>query len=198
MALHYKGIPHQVVPVHLVRDGGEQRRPEFVVTNPLGQVPVLEIETEAGPWRLTQSMAILEYLEERYPEPALLPKEIGARARVRQLSELVNSGIQPFQNLKPTQLLKERGINPVPLVARVIGDGLTALEILAQPGAGRFLVGDSPSFADLFLVPQLFQARRFGVEVAAFPLLLRIERECAKVSEFARARPEAQADWEEA
>ena len=197
MALHYKGIEHRIAPVHLLRDGGEQRRPEFRATNPLGQVPVLEVEREGKLWRLTQSMAILEYLEEQYPERPLLPRELGARALVRQLSEVVNSGIQPLQNLKPNQVLRAQGIDSAPLVREVIHDGLAAMEILAKPSAGRFLVGDSPTFADLFLIPELFAARRLELDVTVFPLLCSVERECQAMAEFLPARPEAQPDWEE-
>ncbi|HYO96959.1 MAG TPA: maleylacetoacetate isomerase [Polyangiaceae bacterium] len=197
MALHYKGIEHRIAPVHLLRDGGEQRRPEFSRTNPLGQVPVLEVESGGNVWRLTQSMAILEYLEELHPSRPLLPRELDARAHVRQLSELVNSGIQPLQNLKPNQVLRAQGVDPSPLVRQVIHDGLTAMETLARPSAGRFLVGDTPTFADLFLVPQLFAARRFAVDVTVFPLLCSVEQECEAMAEFLRARPEAQPDWEE-
>jgi maleylpyruvate isomerase len=196
IALNLKGIEHELVPVHLLRDGGEQRRPEFAPKNPLGQVPVLEVESDSGVWRLTQSMAILEYLEERHPAPRLLPETPEGRARVRQLSEIVNSGIQPFQNLKPTQALRQHGVDPEPLVRQVISDGLQVLETLAAPSAGRFLFGDTPSFADLCLVPQLYAARRLGVKVAAFPLLCRVEGECEAMPEFQRARPEAQPDWE--
>src|SRR5580765_2916899 len=98
IALGLKGVPYESRFVQLVRSGGEQNQPEFRAKNPLGQVPVLELEDRGGPIFLSQSLAIIEYLEERFPTPALLPRELLARARARELAELVNSGIQPFQN----------------------------------------------------------------------------------------------------
>ncbi|HEY3496971.1 MAG TPA: glutathione S-transferase N-terminal domain-containing protein, partial [Polyangiaceae bacterium] len=110
IALAWKGVAHELVPVHLL--GGAQHRPEFASRNPLEQVPVLEASLPDGEFSLTQSLAILEYLEERFPAPALLPKEAELRARVRQLSEIVNSGIQSFQNLGFRKILEAQGVDP--------------------------------------------------------------------------------------
>jgi maleylpyruvate isomerase len=141
-------------------------------------------------------MAILEYLEEIHPEPPLLPADTMGRARARQLAEIVNSGTQPLQNLKLQQALRAAGMDPAPLVRGFIATGLAALETLSTSTAGRFLVGDQPTFADVFLVPQLFAARRMQLDLAAFPTLLRIESTCAALPAFAAAHPDAQPDRE--
>lgn len=196
IALGVKGLTHELVPVHLLRAGGEQRSPEFVAKNPMAQVPVLELSEPGETFRLTQSMAILEYLEERFPDPPLLPRELELRARVRELSELVNSGIQPLQNLVLRKALHQAGIKPEPFVAKFITSGLQALETRAVATAGRFLVSDSVTFADIYLVPQLHASARFGVDVSAFPTLLRVERECEALPAFQAAHPNAQPDFE--
>jgi maleylpyruvate isomerase len=141
-------------------------------------------------------MAILEYLEEIRPEPPLLPADRMGRARARQLAEIVNSGTQPLQNLKLQQALRAAGMDPGPLVRGFIATGLAALETLSTSTAGRFLVGDQPTFADVFLVPQLFAARRMQLDLAAFPTLLRIESTCARLPAFVAAHPDAQPDRE--
>ena len=196
IALNLKSIEHELVPVHLVRDGGEQHADQFAQKNPLAQVPVLEVDDGAAPFRLTQSMAILEYIEERWPSPALLPRDPELRARARQLAEMVNSGIQPLQNLKLQNELKKLGVDPTPLVRGFIESGLSALERVATQCAGRFLVGDSVSFADLYLIPQLGFARRVGIPLDPFPLLSRIEKECTPLPAFQAAHPDAQPDHE--
>lgn len=198
IALAYKSIDCEVVPVHLLRGGGEQHLPDFLGRNPMGQVPVLELAGTANDreatWYLTQSMAILEYLEEAFPRPALLPSEPLGRARARQLAEIVNSGIQPLQNLKLQQALRTAGVDPNPIVQGFIATGLTAIEALSRTTAGRFLVGDQPTFADVFLIPQLFAARRLLLDLTGFPTLLRIESTCALLPAFAAAHPNAQPD----
>lgn len=199
IALAWKGLDCDVIPVHLLRDGGEQHLPAFLTRNPLGQVPVLEVEEGGQTVALTQSLAILEYLEERHPHPPLLPADPLSRARVRQLAEIINSGIQPLQNLKLQQTVRAHGVDPAPVVRAFITAGLTALEEHARAaGPGRFLIGDSPTFADVLLIPQLHASRRMGVDVdvGRFPTLLRVEAECASLPAFQQARPEAQADFE--
>jgi maleylpyruvate isomerase len=197
IALAYKDLACEMVPVHLVRGGGEQHLPAFLRQNPMGQVPVLELDGDSGPWYLTQSMAILEHLEEIHPEPPLLPADRRGRARARQLAEIVNSGTQPLQNLKLQQTLRASGTDPAPLVRGFIATGLSALETLSSATAGRFLVGDQPTFADVFLVPQLYAARRMQVDLAAFPTLLRVESTCAALPAFTAAHPDAQPDRED-
>jgi len=197
IALTWKGLAHDLVPIHLLRDGGEQHLPEFVARNPAHQVPVLvEDDGAAEPFVLTQSMAIIEYLEERHPEPPLLPREPRARARVRELAQLVNSGIQPLQNLTVQQKLREAGVDPLPVVHGFVTTGLGALEQRARTEAGQFLVGDVPTMADLYLVPQLYASRRVGVNVDDFPTLRAIELRCEALPAFQRAHPDAQPDRE--
>lgn len=196
IALAVKGLSFELFPVHLVRDGGEQHRPEFHKQNPLEQVPVLEVNLGSTLFRLTQSMAILEYLEEVYPNPPLLPEGAEQRARVRQLSEIVNSGIQPLQNIRLQQEVRALGIDPLPMVQGFIRRGLEALEHVARGSASRFMVGNQVTFADLFLVPQLNVARRMQVDVEAYPLLRRIERECEALEAFQAAHAERQPDYE--
>lgn len=196
IGLAYKGIEHELVFVHLLRGGGEQLRPEFAETNPMAQVPVLEVERPGGVFRLTQSMAILEYLEEVRPEPPLFPRTSELRARARELSEIVNSGIQPFQNLRFTRELKAAGTEWLPITRGYIVTGLAALERLAADCAGRFLVGDAVSIADLYLVPQLYAARRFGVDVEPYRTLLRVEKTCEALPAFQVAHPTAQPDFD--
>jgi maleylpyruvate isomerase len=196
IALHFKNVDCEIVPVHMLRDGGQQHRPDFMARNPMAQVPVLEEQGSGGVFRLTQSMAILEYLEERYPEPPLLPREPPARARARELAEIVNSGIQPLQNLKLQQELRARGLDPAALMHQFNVAGLNALEQLACASAGRCLVGDDVTFADVMLVPQLYAARRLGVDVEAFPTLRRVELVCETHPAFKAAHPDAQPDRE--
>ena len=196
IGLAVKGIEHELVFVNLLREGGEQLRPEFAEMNPMAQVPVLEVEEPGGVFRLTQSMAILEYLEEVVPSPPLFPKTPELRARARELSEIVNSGIQPFQNLRFTRELKAAGTEWLPITRGYITTGLAALERHANGCTGRFLVGDVVSIADLCLVPQLYAARRFGVDVEPYPTLLRVEKACEALPAFQMAHPTAQPDFD--
>jgi maleylpyruvate isomerase len=197
IALAWKGIPYENQPVGLVKNGGEQHTPAFRDKNPLGQVPVLELDPEGdGPIRrLTQSMAILEYLEERHPTPPLLPADPWLRARARQLAEMVNAGIQPLQNLALLQHVKAvLSGEPDVWVRHFVGRGLAALESVAAEAPGTFLVGDAPTFADLYLVPQLYSARRYGVDLGAFPTLTRVEAACAALPAFQAAHADVQPD----
>lgn len=196
IALHLKGLPFEVRPVHLLREGGEQHREAFRALNPMEQVPVLELEDPHGrPWRISQSLAIVELIEELHPEPPLLPREPFLRARARQLAEVVNSGIQPLQNLYVLQRLRdELGADEAAWARHFVERGLGALERMAREGEGPFLVGERPTLADLCLVPQLYNARRFGVDVEAYPTLLRAEAACAALPAFQAAHPDRQPD----
>ena len=151
---------------------------------------------EGGETRvLTQSLAIIEYLEERYPEPALLPRDPLQRARARQLAELINSGIQPLQNLEPQRYVREELKGDAAAWTRhFIVRGMTALEAEAKRSARDFLVGDAVTVADVLLVPQMFATRRFGGGVEAYPTLARIEARCAALPAFQQAAPERQPD----
>lgn len=194
IGLHYKQIPFHYEAVHLVQGGGQQRSDSHRALNAMQQVPVLVL---ADGRRITQSLAILEYLEETHPSPALLPSDPFLRSKVRQLAEIVNSGIQPLQNIGTTQYVKEtlKGDDRA-WMQHFIRKGLTGLEAEAAPFAGRFMVGDTPSFADITLVPQLYAARRNGVELDGFATLLRVEASCGELDAFAKAHPDRQPDKE--
>jgi maleylacetoacetate isomerase len=198
IALNIKQISVERRPVNLAPQGdvGAQHSADFRALNPMSQVPVLVIEGPPGPPRtLTQSMAILEYLEERFPAPPLLPADPWLRGRARQLGEMVNAGIQPMQNLSFLQRLHESGLAEPKQVARHhIARGLGAIEAAAGETAGTFLVGDAPTIADLYLVPQLYSGRRFNVDLSVFPRLLQIEAACAALPAFTAAHPDAQPD----
>jgi len=194
IALQLKGLAHEIVPVHLA--GGEQHKASFAAQNPMRQVPMLEIGDGADTFRLTQSIAILEYLEERFPDPPLLPKDLALRARARELAELVNSGIQPLQNLDLRATLTKAGVAADPIIQGYIRKGMEALERRAEETAGRFLVSDGVTFADILLVPQLYASNRFGVAVSAFPTLERVGRECEALTAFQAAHPNAQPDYD--
>ena len=177
-------------------DGGAQHTAEFRSLNPFSEVPVLVVEDAGGRARvLTQSMAILDFLDGRFPTPPLFPADPWLRARARQLAEMVNAGIQPYQNLGLQERLRGSGVaEPAEIARHYNARGLSALESLAAETAGACLVGDAPPIADVYLVPQLYGGRRFGVDVAAFPTLLRIEAACVALAAFADARPEVQPD----
>ena len=202
--LHLKGVSFEYVPVHLVRDGGEQYGEAHLRRNPLGQVPVLAWTDVAGvEHRLTQSLAILEFLDETWRDRApLLPADPFARARARQLAELVNAGIQPFQNLWLIAAIDQAGAAGRDIGRRAIRKGLDALEAelelagdlpeAARPGT--WLVGDAPSLADICLIPQLYNARRFDLDVARWPRLARVEATAVVHPAFLAAHPDAQPD----
>jgi len=195
IGLHLKGLPFEYAAVNLVQDGGEQFGPAHRARNPMGQVPVLEWEEGGVVRQLAQSLAILELLEELHPQPALLPADRFLRAQARMLAEHVNSGIQPFNNQATLKHLK--GLVPGgdrPWAAFWIERGLRGLEAAVQPTAGTFCVGQAPTIADCCLVPQLYSARRFGVELAPFPTLTRIERACEALPAFQAAHPDRQPD----
>jgi maleylacetoacetate isomerase len=195
IALGYKRQAYENVPVDLRRDGGEQFKEHYRAINPFEQVPVLEVEEDGALKRITQSIAIIEYLDERYPDPPLLPANRLLRARARAFAEMINSGIQPLQNLAVLRRVKhEFGADEQTWAHHFVGRGLRALEAAASETAGRFLVGDSVTIADVCLVPQLFGARRFGVNLAELPTLVRVEAACAALPAFAAAEPERQPD----
>jgi maleylacetoacetate isomerase len=189
IALHHKGIPFETRPVNLLQ--GEHGAAEHLARNPQGQVPVLELEQGA---RLAQSVAIVEYLEERWPTPPLLPADPLARARVRMLVEIVNSGVQPLQNLAVLGRIEALGGDRAAWSRGWIAAGLDALEAHAADAPGPFLAGPAPTLADAFLVPQLYNARRFQLDLAPWPRLLAVEAACAALPAFAAAHPDRQPD----
>jgi maleylpyruvate isomerase len=151
---------------------------------------------EDGGARVTiaQSLPILEYLEERWPESPLLPRDLYLRARARGLAEIVNSGIQPHQNLTTLNKIKALGGDPAAWLRGFLGDGLAAFARAAAETAGAFCVGDAPTIADCCLVPQLASARRFAVDVTSLGPLLEIEARCLALPAFAGAAPDQQPD----
>lgn len=193
IGLNLKGLAYDIEPVHL--RNLEQSSEAFSEKNPSQQVPVLELDDGT---RIGQSIAILEYLDEVHSGAPLLPDEPVARARVRQLAEVINSGVQPLQNFHVLGKIKQdfdadRKAWSVHFIAR----GLKAYDELAAPYAGDFSVGDSPTIADIVLVPQLYNARRFGMDVEAeLPRLAEIDARCRELEAFARAHPDQQPDAE--
>jgi maleylacetoacetate isomerase len=195
IGLHLKGLEYETVPVHLLRDGGQQHSDEYKARNPQQLVPTLLHEERA----ITQSLAILEYLDETHPSPPLLPAVAHERARVRALAQLIACDIHPLNNLRVLQYLERECSVPQDArnvwVQHWIGEGFAALEtLLNEPATGIFCHGDSPMLADCCLIPQVYNARRFGVDMAAFPAISRIEATCLALPAFADTRPEVQPD----
>lgn len=190
IALGLKNVPHEVVSVDLRHDA--QWSPEHRARSPMSKVPVLEL---ADGRVITESMAIIHWLDAQFPTPPLLPADPYLAARSRMIAEMINSGIQPFQNLQVQKYIKHTlGADEKVFTSHFIKLGLEALEPAIAPTAGRFAVGDAPSLADIYLVPQLDAARRFDVKLS--PLLERIEQACADLPAFQKARPENQPDAE--
>ncbi len=195
IALHHKGIAYEPVPVHLVDGGGEQHSDGYRVKNPMRQVPLLEVEVDGEMERIAQSLPIIEYLEERYADPPLLPRGPFERARARQVAEMINAGIQPLQNLGVIARLRdEHGVDPRAWSSHWIAVGFAALEETLRDTAGTFCVGGQVSVADLYLIPQLYNARRFEVDRSPYPTLLRVEEACARLPAFVAAHPDQQPD----
>ena len=169
--------------------------PEYIGHNPMAQVPTLEIVEDDGPERyLVQSVPILEYLDERWPSPPLLPAGLEARQQARALAEIINAGIQPLQNLTTMRKVKAFGGDEQVWTADFIRAGMAAFDAQVAATAGRFCVGDAPTIADCCLVPQLYAARRFGVDPTPWPRLAAIEAACAALPAFAAAHPDRQPD----
>ncbi|ABS27666.1 maleylacetoacetate isomerase [Anaeromyxobacter sp. Fw109-5] len=194
IGLALKGLPYEYAAVNLLAQ--EQFDAAYQARNPMAQVPVLEVSEHGYTVRLAQSMAILEWLDERHPQSPLLPRDLDGRARVRMLAEHVNSGIQPLQNAIVLRTL--RGKLPgydQEWAGLWIRRGLDALErTLQDDETGRFCHGDAPGLADCYVVPQLYNARRFGLDVSPYPTLLRIEEACAALPAFHAAHPDQQPD----
>ncbi|WP_315807222.1 MULTISPECIES: maleylacetoacetate isomerase [unclassified Bradyrhizobium] len=194
IALNLKGLTAEHLPHHLRK--GEQRAPDYLKLNPQGFVPTLEGDGGAV---LIQSLAIIEWLDETHPVPPLLPKDPLTRARVRAFAQVLACDTHPVQNLKVLARLRELGL-PEDKVTAWAGwvnrEGLAACEALIKHEPGPFCFGVAPTLADLCLVPQLGNARRFGVDVAAFPRLLQAEAAAKALPAFADAAPERQRDAE--
>jgi maleylpyruvate isomerase len=194
IALNLKGLTADHLPHHLRK--GEQCAPAYLAINPQGLVPTLENDTGAV---LTQSLAIIEWLEETHPTPPLLPKDPLRRAKVRAFAMALACDTHPVQNLKVLARLRQLGLPEEQVTgwaAWANREGLTACETLIAGETGPFCFGDAPTMADLCLVPQLANARRFGVELDAFPRLLKAEAAAKNTKAFADAAPERQPDAE--
>ena len=196
IALALKGLDYDLQPVHLRR--GEQQAPEFLKQNPQGLVPVLEHEGAVLP----QSLAIVEYLEERFPEPALLPAAPEDRAWVRALAQVVACDIHPINNLRILQHLEQDlGVDDETRSAwarRWIDSGFAAMEAMLRDDqrTGEHCFGTQPTLADICLVPQVFNSQRFGVDMDRYPTLARIHENCMRLPAFADQAPERQPDAE--
>jgi maleylacetoacetate isomerase len=191
IALELKGLAFDHAPVNLLE--GQQRSEEHRARNPSAYVPALEVDGTM----LVESMAILEWLEEAFPAPPLLPPSPLARAHVRALAEVVNAGTQPLQNLWVlNHFFGSDQAAKTAWAKLVIARGLGAFEELLarQEPAGPFCAGEAPTLADVLLVPQLYNARRFGVDLTVFPRALRADAACADLAAFKRAHPDAQPD----
>ncbi|MGY8665665.1 maleylacetoacetate isomerase [Bradyrhizobium sp. UFLA05-109] len=194
IALNLKGLTAAHLPHHLRK--GEQCAPAYLAINPQGLVPALE--DDAGTI-LTQSLAIIEWLDEIQPNPPLLPKDSLRRAKVRAFALAIACDTHPVQNLKVLARLRELGLAEEKVqewAAWVNREGLSACETLVKNGPGPFCFGDAPTLAELCLVPQLGNARRFGVDVSAYPRLLQAEAAAKALPAFANAAPEQQPDAE--
>lgn len=196
IALYLKELPFEYAPVHLLRDGGEQNTEAYRSKSPAGTVPCLEVEEGGQVRHLTQSLAILDWLDARFPSPRLVPEDPWLRAQVLERAELVNSGIQPLQNLMVLKFVKGAGGDEQAFARNFVKRGLEALETLVSKTAGKYCVGDTLTLADVCLVPQLFGARRFGVDLEPLPTLRRVEEACQALPAFQKAAPEAQPDYQ--
>jgi maleylpyruvate isomerase len=198
IALNLKGIGYEQASIHLRRGGGEQLQPAYKTLNPQALVPALEDNGQI----LTQSVAVIEYLEEKYPSPPLLPKDPAGRALVRSMALVIACEVHPIQNLRVLNYVKNRYNQTDDQVNQWsrhwIDLGLTALEqmIAAQPNRGKFCFGNTPTLADICLIPQLGNARRYGCDLSQYPSILGIDGNCMSLPAFADAAPEKQPDAE--
>lgn len=194
IALNLKALAFESVPINLVT--GEQREESFLEISPLGRIPVFE----DGSRRISQSTAILEYLEETYPTPALLPKNTEDRAFARQVASLVACDIHPLNNLSSLTYLKRNfGANEGQIqewYGHWISIGFNAIEnyLAARKTTSSFVLGEKPGWIELHLVPQVYNARRFQVPVGSYPIIIRLVSQCEELPEFAAAAPQQQLD----
>ncbi|KAL4613154.1 maleylacetoacetate isomerase isoform X1 [Arapaima gigas] len=187
IAFALKGIEYEQVPVNLIKDGGLQLTDEYKKVNPMQQVPAVTIDGMT----LSQSLAIIQYIEETRPDPALLPVNPQKRAQVRMICDLIVSGIQPLQNL---YVLQKIGEDKVSWAQHFITRGFVALESLLKQTAGKYCVGDEISMADICLVPQVYNAERFKVDVAQFPTIKRVNETLLEIEAFKVSHPSCQPD----
>jgi maleylacetoacetate isomerase len=190
IALNLKGVDYESRPVNLLES--EQRSDDYHELNPQGLVPMLDIDGR----RLTQSLAIIVYLDQVFPDPPLVPRDPADGAHVRAMALAIACDIHPLNNLRVLKYLKSELGRPQEQVdrwyAHWIAEGLSALEAMAKAGAGRFLFGDEPTIADVCLVPQLYNARRYNCPLKDYPTLLRAEENALHLDAFAAAHPDKQ------
>jgi maleylpyruvate isomerase len=195
IALNLKGMGFDTIPIHLQKDGGINRKPEYRAINPLMRVPTLKLDSGE---LLTQSLAIMEYLDEIHPQPPLLPSDPLDRAKVRAMALLIACDIHPLNNVGPLRYLKrELGQDQAKIDAwyhHWVLEGFDALETMLQPGPYSF--GSQVTIADICLVPQVANARRLKVPLERFPRIVGVDAACLKLPAFDKARPENQPDAE--
>ncbi|HVQ80166.1 MAG: maleylacetoacetate isomerase [Pseudolabrys sp.] len=195
IALNLKELPYEIVPIHLTKDGGRQHTQEFRAINPLARVPALEL---SGGEVLTQSLAIIEYLDEIHPEPPLLPPAALGRARARAIAQMIACDIHPLNNLIALQYLRRQLKHEQPDIDawyhHWITQGFTAMEEMLDPAP--YACGQHVTVADICLVPQVANARRLKVPLEKFPKIVAVDAACLKLPAFDKARPENQPDAE--
>jgi maleylacetoacetate isomerase len=194
IALNLKGLSYRQVPVHLLKDGGQQHSPDYLALNPQGLLPLLV----DGSTKIAQSLAILEYLEEVFPQPALLPSEPAQRAQVRALALHIACDIHPLNNLRVLQYLSaELGASDAAKDAWLrhwLALGLAAVEQGLAAFEGRLSLGERPGYLEACLIPQVYNARRFNCELQAYPRILDLTARCEALAAFKQAAPEQQPD----
>ena len=197
IALNLKGLAYQQVPVHLVKDGGQQHSADYLALNPQGLLPLL-VDAGNGGVRIAQSLAILEYLDEVFPVPALLPTDPVQRAQVRALALHIACDIHPLNNLRVLQYLSgELGASDEAKNAwyrHWVDKGLAAVEQGLAVFGGRLSLGERPGYLEACLIPQLYNARRFDCDLSGYPRILAIAARCEALDAFKNAAPEVQPD----
>jgi len=195
IALNFKGLSYDMTSIHLTRDGGQQHKPEYVAINPQMRVPALALDSGDV---LVQSLAIIEYLDELHPKPPLLPADAVTRAKVRAVAQMVACDIHPLNNTSALQYLKNTLKHAQPDIDawyhHWVITGFKAIEAMIAPGPYAF--GAQVTLADLCLVPQVANARRFKVPLDGFPKIVAADAACLKLPAFDKARPENQPDAE--
>jgi maleylpyruvate isomerase len=198
IALNLKGLQYEAIPVHLLRGGGEQLQEQYRSINPSGLVPAFQDDYIT----LTQSMAILEYLEDAYPDVPIMPKDATERARVRELAQIIACDIHPVNNLRVLRyLVHELGVSEeqkAEWYRHWLVGGLEVLEkhLARDPSAGPLCHGHTPTIADCCLVPQIFNAQRQGIDISVYPNIARINAQCVEIPAFVAAHPSNQPDAE--
>lgn len=187
IAFALKGVEYDQVPVNLIKDGGQQLTQQYRTLNPMQQVPAVEIDGIT----LSQSLAVIQYIDETRPGPRLLPADPKKRAQVRMISDLIASGIQPLQNL---YVIQKIGAEKVQWSQHFIDRGFQALEPILKQTAGKYCVGDEISMADICLVPQVYNAERFKVDIKQYPTIQRLNQALLEIEAFKVSHPSHQPD----